>query len=202
MALTDKIEMSDSRDWYITVGLLPEPVLMIPITQLNDLLPPETIEHIQWHAGLCTARDLASNIESECIQGTESLRHQPVVSWLEILLPYKDYSNEVSHTCRLLQGYTEPASTRPKSPARKQFVYFIQAENGLTKIGKSVEPDKRIQSLKTASPLKLEIIRVIETADMHTLEQYYHKKFAEKRVKREWFDLSEEDLVNLTNPHH
>lgn len=69
----------------------------------------------------------------------------------------------------------------------KTNIYFVQAENGLIKIGKSIDVPKRMYSLKGTSPIDVQLIHHFfgYVAD----EQMFHTTFAEKggRHHAEWF---------------
>lgn len=73
----------------------------------------------------------------------------------------------------------------------KDFVYFIQAvQLGLVKIGFSSNVPKRLLSLKTGCPDDLVILKIIPGGQ--EIERVLHKKFADIRVKGEWFSPSDE----------
>ncbi len=46
-------------------------------------------------------------------------------------------------------------------------------------------------------PYDLELLVSIETDDRDSLEKELHEKFADKRKKGEWFDLTEEDIAYI-----
>lgn len=74
-------------------------------------------------------------------------------------------------------------------------VYFIKNNEGYTKIGKTHDLKNRLHNLKYESYGKdLRVIHLIESRDIDVLEKTLHKVFAHKRVKGEWFDLSDEDI--------
>ena len=77
------------------------------------------------------------------------------------------------------------------------YVYIIKAENGLYKIGKSITPTSRISTLRTASPVDVQMYRIFKSSDYHYAEEVLHDQFSEKRERGEWFRLSEEDLKYL-----
>lgn len=73
-------------------------------------------------------------------------------------------------------------------------VYLIQAANGLVKIGIAGDVHKRLNSLNTASPVELSIIFYFKPKDAAITENYLHGVFMDRRVKGEWFNLSNEDI--------
>ena len=80
------------------------------------------------------------------------------------------------------------------------WVYVIQAENGLCKIGRSVlDPHRRVKALQDNSPWALELVALVETGDAFQLEKQLHRQFAHKRKQGEWFALTKEDVTNIRN---
>lgn len=65
------------------------------------------------------------------------------------------------------------------------YVYFIQAPNGLVKIGKSNNPKQRLKNLQHMSPVRLEMKRTIRGGLY--LEHALHKYFKHLRKHGEWF---------------
>jgi hypothetical protein len=75
-------------------------------------------------------------------------------------------------------------------------VYFLQSSaNGLIKIGKSHQGDRRISNLRTLSPVPLLFVGGILAEDNHESEQNLHKQFAYCRHHGEWF-VPDQKLVN------
>lgn len=72
-------------------------------------------------------------------------------------------------------------------------VYFISNGQGLVKIGRSKDVQKRLKSLQTGSPHPLEIIRTFEGEG--GAELWFHKEFEERRVHGEWFRFCDDMLV-------
>jgi T5orf172 domain len=74
--------------------------------------------------------------------------------------------------------------------SKKSYVYIILAhETNTVKIGQSGNPKKRLATLQTASPNKLEIVGVI-TGSMQT-EEWLHGLFRQYRRQGEWFEFPE-----------
>ena len=90
---------------------------------------------------------------------------------------------------------TIPASptTDARSP-RFGYVYILKSQDGYYKIGKSVTPEVRIKSLGVVLPFAIEPIHLIKAADYSSAEIMLHKKYAEQRVRGEWFALDRCDL--------
>ena len=66
---------------------------------------------------------------------------------------------------------------------------YLMTDGWLFKIGKSTDPIKRLNSLRTANP-RIELVCFGEGIS----ESELHNIFKEKRIKREWFNLSEKDI--------
>lgn len=77
------------------------------------------------------------------------------------------------------------------------YVYIFKAENGLYKIGKSKNPEQRIQSFRS-SPVKVTILHLLESNNPFFHENMLHKHFKLKRKHSEWFALTDEDIALLT----
>ncbi len=62
------------------------------------------------------------------------------------------------------------------------------------KIGRSTDPTRRYKEIRVQMPLDTEEVHVIETDDTVGIEIYWHNRFASKRLKGEWFNLSTQDI--------
>lgn len=82
---------------------------------------------------------------------------------------------------------------------RTGYVYFIRAENGFTKIGIANDFEQRLNSLRSSSPVRLELVKVKWVKDAKGVENELHEYFADKRQHGEWFDLSDKDLKSATS---
>lgn len=72
------------------------------------------------------------------------------------------------------------------------YVYFIQSgsKRGPIKIGKSINPEKRLKELQTGSHKELRLIAKIPcSSDTHAfhLEKMLHMRFKKFRINGEWF---------------
>jgi hypothetical protein len=84
------------------------------------------------------------------------------------------------------------------------YIYILKAENGLYKIGKSKNPGSRINSIRTSSPVKLEVYKVFLSSEYNRQEKHLHRMFANLRELGEWFRLTDEELetINETQGDH
>ena len=79
------------------------------------------------------------------------------------------------------------------------YVYFIEADNGLVKIGKSKDVRKRLSALRGSSPVRLWLLFSIDCGGRaHQTEIEFHKRFEAKRHHGEWYRLSTKDKKAIT----
>ncbi len=66
--------------------------------------------------------------------------------------------------------------------------------NGLHKIGRSLSPLKREKTLQSEEPE----IEMVASWPGKTSDEYdLHKRFASKRIRGEWFNLDESDVLSI-----
>jgi hypothetical protein len=62
------------------------------------------------------------------------------------------------------------------------------------KIGKAVLVERRTDQISLQLPEDLELVHAITTDDAYGIEDYWHRRFAAKNTKGEWFALSRQDI--------
>ena len=77
-------------------------------------------------------------------------------------------------------------------------VYVLVAKGTLRyKIGWGKRLRRRIEVIRNASPFPIEEVFQIKCDDPQKMEKAIHKKFDFKRCYREWFELSDDDLLHI-----
>lgn len=74
------------------------------------------------------------------------------------------------------------------------YIYLMISANGLYKIGRAKNVQARLTSLNREIPIKTELVHQIASNNYLKAELFMHVKFADKCVKYEWFDLSQEQV--------
>ena len=78
-------------------------------------------------------------------------------------------------------------------------VYILKTGKNLFKIGKTQDLQKRLVSYHTHLPIVFRVIRQYPVANIAELEANLHIVFQHKRVKGEWFELNNDDLIICDN---
>ncbi len=82
-------------------------------------------------------------------------------------------------------------------------VYFIEIDDSpYVKVGRAKDVKKRLASLATSQPFKLNIRHVIKTPDEFTdsrLEKQIHAHLKKYRMRGEWFELPHGELTKTIN---
>jgi hypothetical protein len=94
-------------------------------------------------------------------------------------------------------GTTRHKRKSTRCSLRVGYVYALRADNGLVKIGRTVDIEQRLKTLHTMLPYELELLHLLPSSSIDELECYLHRYFREKRVKGEWFRLTIEDIEQL-----
>ena len=78
-------------------------------------------------------------------------------------------------------------------PPSEGFVYLIKSGRHF-KIGKANSVEARHRQLKIQLPQVADVVHRIKTDDPLGIEAYWHRRFADRRLNGEWFDLSPGDI--------
>lgn len=87
----------------------------------------------------------------------------------------------------------------PKLTHPAGYVYVIQDTeySKLYKIGRTVEPARRLTDIRNILPGSSEIVAIVDTQDAPTLEWQLHQRYAKSRMRGEWFALTDEQVREI-----
>ena len=102
---------------------------------------------------------------------------------------------------KLPNGDIKKIYKRPPEKGKKGYVYVIDAQNGMYKIGLSKIPKIRLDMLSVSLPFDLKLALLIDCQDMDKVENDLHEFYKDKRQKGEWFQLTEKDLIDIRNKY-
>ncbi|AOP33813.1 hypothetical protein A0128_08135 [Leptospira tipperaryensis] len=74
---------------------------------------------------------------------------------------------------------------------------YIIADAKHYKIGITQDVEARFRNLQTSTSSELKMVYSEKLRDYQSLEKKIHKEFAHKRVKGEWFDLVDADIIAI-----
>lgn len=81
--------------------------------------------------------------------------------------------------------------------AKAGFVYVLATDQGTHKIGMAVDVERRVKEIAGMTSQTIELVTTFATGDRRVLEQRLHECFADRRLRGEWFALTETDLDAL-----
>lgn len=84
--------------------------------------------------------------------------------------------------------------SKKEAPAVAGYVYLV-AHGQHFKIGRSNDTTRRRREISLLLPEELRHVHIIETDDPEGIEAYWHRRFALKRLRGEWFQLTKEDVA-------
>ena len=97
-------------------------------------------------------------------------------------ISYKEFTN------KRIESHAEYYAWQNDISTSETFLYFIKA-GSYVKIGRSLDPQKRLIGLKTGIPEKPKLILIVPKKGH--LERLLHKAFSEERQNGEWFFYSD-----------
>lgn len=121
------------------------------------------------------------------------------IFWINVNLAdnYLDYSI-IQDYLRLNDSEFGTKNLNPKPSNNDIKTYIIFEENtGYYKIGKSKQPKIREKTLRSEKPN----IKMILVCDKN-IESYLHKKYKDKRIRGEWFDLSSDEILDIIEKYN
>lgn len=122
-----------------------------------------------------------------------------IVDYCKDRVGYED----VAALCRSVADKQKPKKSADASPTnsagstKEGYVYLGLLKLGREKrykIGKAVLVERRRDQISLQLPEGLELVHAMTTDDAYGIEDYWHRRFAAKNTKGEWFSLSRQDV--------
>jgi hypothetical protein len=109
---------------------------------------------------------------------------------------HQGFEGVVELCLKYLHSTKTPATPDKTPPAEVAIgeVYLMKAGR-YYKIGHSNSAGRREYELSIQLPERPNLVHVIRTDDPLGIEEYWHKRFAAKRMNGEWFDLNAGDIA-------
>lgn len=98
---------------------------------------------------------------------------------------------EIEEAKSILDGIAEENKDRLWN-----YVYIVKCNN-FYKIGNTFNLESRLNSLQCGNPYPLIIVFSVKHPQAKELEIILHKHFDKKRYFREWFELTDDDLIEI-----
>jgi len=114
-----------------------------------------------------------------------------IIKWCERKNGYDD----IIKICKpLIEQFSKKEDFANPDISKKIGEVYLAKSGHYYKIGKSIDPMRRGKELKYQLPEKLDLIHLIVTDDPTGVENYWHKRFEQKRMNGEWFNLNNFDV--------
>ena len=137
-----------------------------------------------------TRKKLSININAEIIpvRAQKSLTNKAICAWVKSWAPVG--------TTLITPSNRELSLDGEKITHEVHFVYFVlNRDSNAIKIGMAKNLERRLKSLQTSSPAKLELIKSVQVSsqeEARELEKTLHKKFEDIQITGEWFSANAE----------
>jgi Meiotically up-regulated gene 113 len=105
-------------------------------------------------------------------------------------------ANGISDIEHLIPRNTNRPQVEAKDVKRAVAGYVYLVKHGQHhKIGRTNDTARRRREISLLLPEELEYVHIIETDDPEGIEVYWHRRFAAKRLRGEWFALTSDDIA-------
>ncbi len=109
----------------------------------------------------------------------------------------KDFNDKINLK-RKLDYIQYLDKSEDKKIDKNGYIYLIKCEK-YYKIGRTNNVKKRIKTFSVEMPFDIKLINSWKVSDMFGCEKQVHEKFEDFRINGEWFDLTDECLIEICN---
>lgn len=141
----------------------------------------------------CPCVYLGNGIVTEYCDYIEGYLFFPTVEFSNVDECYVKKENAPQSVMAIIGSFPPPyTGEKTETYNISKNTYLMIDGNGYTKIGKSSNPEYRERTLQSEKPT----VRLIAIAEKD-IEQYLHDKYSDKRVRGEWFSLTDMDRKQI-----
>jgi hypothetical protein len=148
----------------------------------------------------CQERARLRRIEIQSDKNMLKLYEEVYISQIDLSNKKEVNSEVVNDEAEIKKEFIKPIKKKSKK-IRKNipfgFVYLMKSDNGLHKIGMTSVIKNRLYGLNREIPVKVEVIHYFKSYCYREVERYLHKKYANERIRYEWFDLNEQQVEEI-----
>jgi hypothetical protein len=123
---------------------------------------------------------------------TISNRFSNKVKMLQRMREWATKNQQYADIAAMLADRATSASTQ--ETVAEGYVYLL-GSGAYFKIGRSDELERRVKEIRITLPEATTLMHAIRTDDPAGIESYWHRRFADRRAKGEWFKLSPSDVA-------
>ncbi|WP_375415944.1 GIY-YIG nuclease family protein [uncultured Hymenobacter sp.] len=115
-----------------------------------------------------------------------------------LIAAFKKYCAENNATILLQYCGAESSEvielSNDSNPSEQNGNVYLYKSGKHYKIGRTNNLERREREIKLQLPLEAELVHRIATDDAVGIERYWHKRFADRRLNGEWFNLTSADV--------
>lgn len=127
----------------------------------------------------------------------QCLKRLKSAGYVQHIAEFNEETGRPVWTLRAFLVAQKPSSSLPVQGRNEQVYVIRDRKTRHVKIGISVDPRKRLSSLRTGSPTGMDLLWTSPGGRM--LERYLHERFSAHRIRGEWFDFSGCDVLQTVS---
>ncbi len=108
-----------------------------------------------------------------------------------------DQQEEEQREAMLIAASRRDLFPKSSKKARAGYIYLVEADNGLFKIGRTRTLDKRIHTFGVKIPMRTKLLHSFRSSNYSAAEKILHERYKDFRDHGEWFRLTESHVAEI-----